>query len=185
MLAHPLTRAHLVALISFGVSCLGVFTVGFLPAAWTALALNYAFQTTSRLGMLVDLTAQLESSMNSVERVQHYTEQLEQERSYETPAGVLLPTAWPDRGEVVVSGLVVEYKADQPVLHGISFTVAPGEKVGIVGRTGSGKSSFMLALLRLIEAKEGTIVIDGVDISTLGLRDLRSRIAIIPQARPP
>jgi ABC-type multidrug transport system fused ATPase/permease subunit len=159
----------------------GVFTVGFIPAAWTALALNYAFTTTSRLGMLVDLTAQLESSMNSVERVQFYTNTVEQERAYETPAHVTLPRAWPDKGAVAVSGLVVAYTADLPVLHGISFTIAPKEKVGIVGRTGSGKSSLMLALLRLIEAEEGSIFIDGIDISTLGLRDLRSRIAIIPQ----
>ena len=67
------------------------------------------------------------------------------------------------------------------VLKGVSFEVEGGKKVGIVGRTGAGKSSFTLALFRIIEAEEGTILIDGIDIASIGLHDLRSKITIIPQ----
>ena len=67
------------------------------------------------------------------------------------------------------------------VLKGVSFEVEGGQKVGIVGRTGAGKSSFTLALFRIIEAEEGTILIDGIDIASIGLHDLRSKITIIPQ----
>ena len=67
------------------------------------------------------------------------------------------------------------------VLKGVSFEVEGGQKVGIVGRTGAGKSSFTLALFRIIEAEEGAILIDGIDIASIGLHDLRSKITIIPQ----
>jgi ABC-type multidrug transport system fused ATPase/permease subunit len=69
----------------------------------------------------------------------------------------------------------------EPVLKGVSFKVAPGEKVGIVGRTGSGKSSLIVTLFRLVEAYEGSITLDGQDLLGLGLEDVRSRIAAIPQ----
>ncbi len=67
------------------------------------------------------------------------------------------------------------------ILHGVSFVVSPGERIGVVGRTGAGKSSLMLALFRIIEAADGSILIDGQDISHLGLHDLRKKITIIPQ----
>jgi len=78
--------------------------------------------------------------------------------------------------------LEMRYREDLPlVLKGINLTFKPGEKVGIVGRTGAGKSSIMQALFRLVEPSSGSIVIDGIDTSTIGLADLRSRLAIIPQ----
>ena len=80
--------------------------------------------------------------------------------------------------------LSVRYRSDLPqVLKGISVHIAPGEKVGVAGRTGSGKSSLMLALFRIIEPESGSITIDGINIADIGLDDLRSRIAIIPQVR--
>ncbi|WCJ26437.1 ABC transporter C family member 10 [Euphorbia peplus] len=89
---------------------------------------------------------------------------------------------WPAVGRVEISNLKVKYRPNAPlVLHGISCTFEGGHKIGIVGRTGSGKTTLISALFRLVEPAEGKIVIDGIDISTIGLHDLRSRLAIIPQ----
>ena len=90
--------------------------------------------------------------------------------------------SWPDKGEVVLSDFDVRYRPDLDlVLKEVSVKIAPGEKVGIVGRTGAGKSSVALCLFRIIEAARGKILIDGVDIATIGLKDLRSKLTIIPQ----
>ncbi|KAJ1943542.1 Multidrug resistance-associated protein 5, partial [Linderina pennispora] len=92
------------------------------------------------------------------------------------------PENWPDKGKIEFVDYGMRYKgAAGRALDGISLTINPGEKLGIVGRTGAGKSSLVKALFRLVEAEQGKIVIDGVDISTLGLRELRSRLGIIPQ----
>lgn len=89
---------------------------------------------------------------------------------------------WPSRGDVEVKNLSVAYSPDlPPVLKAISFSVGAGQRIGIVGRTGAGKSSLTLALLRLIEPRHGSIHIDGVDISTIKVQSLRSKIAFIPQ----
>ncbi|XP_026193806.1 canalicular multispecific organic anion transporter 2 [Cyclospora cayetanensis] len=93
-----------------------------------------------------------------------------------------LPEGWPLEGAVEVRDLCVRYRPDLPlVLKGISFCIRSGERVGLVGRTGAGKSSLLVSLLRLVEPCGGSILIDGVDIQTVGLRFLRSRFAIIPQ----
>ncbi|KAG1834405.1 P-loop containing nucleoside triphosphate hydrolase protein [Suillus variegatus] len=139
---------------------------------------------------LVRVLAQLELDFNAVERVVEY---LGKSRP---------PAYWPSSdGQLVVENLVVRYSPDLPdVLKNISFVVQPSEKIGVVcrislerlaftivhyyrqvGRTGSGKSSLALSLLRMIEASAGRIVIDGIDISTIGLEDLRSRITIVSQ----
>ncbi|THH32259.1 hypothetical protein EUX98_g1936 [Antrodiella citrinella] len=129
---------------------------------------------------LVRVLAQLELDANSVERVIEYLEVPQ-----EAPAvtSVKPPAYWPSsNGELAVEKLVVKYAPDLPaVLHDLSFTVRPAEKLGIVGRTGSGKSTLALSLLRIVEASGGRILIDGIDISTLGLDDLRTRVTIISQ----
>ena len=89
---------------------------------------------------------------------------------------------WPSKGEVEVRGLDVAYSADLPlVLKNVSCVAQAGRRTGIVGRTGAGKSSLALSLLRLLEPQDGSIIIDGIDISTIKLQSLRSRIAFIPQ----
>src|SRR5437868_462248 len=94
------------------------------------------------------------------------------------------PAAWPTEGRIEVEDLVVAYAADlPPVLNGLTFSVNRNERVGVVGRTGAGKSSLTLALFRFLEARSGSIHIDGLDISKINLHDLRSRLAIIPQVR--
>uniref|UniRef100_A0A3Q3FJ42 Multidrug resistance-associated protein 1 n=1 Tax=Labrus bergylta TaxID=56723 RepID=A0A3Q3FJ42_9LABR len=93
-----------------------------------------------------------------------------------------LPAGWPTEGHIQIRGFSLRYRPDlEPAIRNISIDIQGGEKVGIVGRTGAGKSSLMLGLFRIIEAAEGNIFIDGVDVSKLGLHELRSRITIIPQ----
>ena len=94
-----------------------------------------------------------------------------------------LPENWPAKGKLEIVDLSMKYRDNLPlVLSKISFTVLPGQKIGICGRTGSGKSSMFVALFRIVEPQPGSkIVLDGVDVSTLGLRDLRSKMAMIPQ----
>ncbi|KAJ6575411.1 pleiotropic drug resistance ABC transporter [Mycena capillaripes] len=130
---------------------------------------------------LVKVAAQLELDFNSVERVIEYLDVPQ-----EAPAIVEKsrpPAYWPSSsGELVVDNLVVRYAPDlPPVLRNLSFTIKPSEKVGVVGRTGSGKSTLALSLLRMVEPMGGKIIVDGVDISKIGLEDLRTRITIVSQ----
>ncbi|KAF8972122.1 P-loop containing nucleoside triphosphate hydrolase protein [Flammula alnicola] len=107
---------------------------------------------------------------------------LEQEAPHEIPDRKP-PPEWPAKGAIEFKDLSMRYRPGLPnVLHGISMSIRGGEKIGIVGRTGAGKSSITLALLRIVEYA-GSITIDGVDISKIGLKDLRTNIGIIPQDR--
>uniref|UniRef100_A0A4W5PMC5 ATP-binding cassette, sub-family C (CFTR/MRP), member 10 n=1 Tax=Hucho hucho TaxID=62062 RepID=A0A4W5PMC5_9TELE len=102
----------------------------------------------------------------------------------EQPAGMLacLPTSWPEQGLVEFRGAVLSYREGLPnALDGVSLVVRHGEKVGVVGRTGSGKSTLFLALFRMVELNQGQILLDGVDTRQVGLAQLRSKLAIIPQ----
>ena len=90
--------------------------------------------------------------------------------------------SWPAEGRLEFRDVQLRYREGLDlVLKGISFAASPREKIGVVGRTGAGKSSLMLALFRLVELSGGSIIIDGIDISTIGLHDLRSKLSIIPQ----
>jgi ABC-type multidrug transport system fused ATPase/permease subunit len=115
--------------------------------------------------------------MNAAERVVEYSE-----LPTESLSGENAPAGWPYEGRVEVNDLVASYAADlPPVLKGLTFKVNQNERIGVVGRTGAGKSSLTLALFRFLEARSGSIHVDGVDISKIKLHDLRSRLAIIPQ----
>lgn len=117
--------------------------------------------------------------MNAAERVIEYSE-IPTEPADE---GHDAPVAWPTEGRIEVTNLVVAHTAGAPpVLKGLTFTVNSNERIGIVGRTGAGKTSLTMALFRLLEAQSGTIRIDGVDLSQIKLHDVRSRLDIIPQA---
>ncbi|KAJ7916795.1 P-loop containing nucleoside triphosphate hydrolase protein [Mycena leptocephala] len=92
------------------------------------------------------------------------------------------PANWPSTGKIICQDLSVRYALDLPnVLHGINFQVLPGEKIGVVGRTGSGKSTLALSFFRFVEASKGKLLIDDIDIASLGLTDLRRNLTIIPQ----
>ncbi|KAH8923770.1 P-loop containing nucleoside triphosphate hydrolase protein [Atractiella rhizophila] len=130
---------------------------------------------------LVKVLAQAELDFNSIERIKEYLD-LVQEAPAQRPE-TRLPAHWPSTsGGIDVENLSVRYSPDLPmVLKGISFSVKPGEKVGVVGRTGSGKSTLAMALLRIVEPMSGRILLDGIDVSTVGLDDLRNAITIISQ----
>jgi len=119
--------------------------------------------------------------MISSERVVQYS-QLDPEASFETlPPNQKPPEDWPSEGEIRMEDVVFRYSPELPlVLKNLSFSVRPSEKVGIVGRTGAGKSSLLSVLYRLAEPN-GQITIDGVDTKEIGLHDLRKKMSIIPQ----
>ena len=120
------------------------------------------------------------TQMVSAERVMGYCK-LESEASLETLPHTSPPPDWPNKGEIVLEDVSFQYSSELPlVLKGLSLTIHPGEKVGVVGRTGAGKSSLISVLYRLAEP-HGVVTIDGINTKTIGLHDLRKHISIIPQ----
>lgn len=150
-----------------------------INASIAGFALTFALNITSDMLYLVRRFTALELAMVGVERIKEYTEIQQEPPEIVEPRP---PAGWPYRGEVVVDNLCMRYAPELPrVLHGVSFKIEPGQKVGIVGSTGSGKSTMALSFFRFMEADEGSITIDGLDIAKIGLSDLRSRLTIIPQ----
>uniref|UniRef100_A0A8D0H1W3 ATP-binding cassette sub-family C member 5 n=1 Tax=Sphenodon punctatus TaxID=8508 RepID=A0A8D0H1W3_SPHPU len=154
---------------------------GQISPAYAGLAISYAVQLTGLFQFTVRLASETEARFTSVERINHYIKTL----SLEAPARIKNkspPPDWPQEGEVAFENAEMRYRENLPlVLKKVSFTIKPKEKIGIVGRTGSGKSSLGMALFRLVELSGGCIKIDGVKINDIGLADLRSKLSIIPQ----
>ncbi|CAH9078741.1 unnamed protein product [Cuscuta epithymum] len=150
-------------------------------ASTMGLLLSYALNITSLLTAVLRLASLAENSLNAVERVGTYID-----LPSEGPAVIESnrpPPAWPSAGSVQFEGVVLRYRPElPPVLHSISFTIRPTDKVGVVGRTGAGKSSMFNALFRLVELERGRIIIDDCDVSKFGLTDLRKVLGIIPQS---
>ncbi|KAJ8368111.1 hypothetical protein SKAU_G00081390 [Synaphobranchus kaupii] len=142
---------------------------------------DHHHQLTGLFQFTVRLASETEARFTSVERIHHYIQSL----ALEAPARIknkAPPPDWPQEGEVVFDGTEMRYRENLPlVLKKVSCTIRPKEKVGIVGRTGSGKSSLGVVLFRLVEPCGGSIKIDGVNICDIGLADLRSKLSIIPQ----
>ncbi|KAJ6438529.1 ABC transporter family protein [Purpureocillium lavendulum] len=164
-----------------------VFTVGILVVTSRfsvnpsigGLVLSYILAIVQMLQFSIRQLAEVENGMNAVERLRYYGSHLEEEAPLHT---VEVRETWPEKGEIVFDNVEMRYRDNLPlVLQGLSMHVRGGERIGIVGRTGAGKSSIMSTLFRLVEISSGSITIDGVNISTIGLYDLRSRLAIIPQ----
>ncbi|DAZ98872.1 TPA: hypothetical protein N0F65_002597 [Lagenidium giganteum] len=149
-------------------------------AGMVGVSLTYAFNVTSPLNWTVRVVSQLQTQMVSVERIQAFIE-LPSEAAFSTLT-TQPPAQWPSHGVVQFDNVSLRYRPDMPrVLNHVSFTIDAQEKIGIVGRTGAGKSSLLVALFRLAELDTGRITIDGIDVGQVGLHDLRGRIAIIPQ----
>lgn len=153
---------------------------GDFSAGLAALTLSYALQMSSALLDAVRDQADLELTMNSCERVSEYLG-IDQEAAYHIPDTKPLET-WPDVGKIEVNDICIRYADNLPmILKNVSFTVKGNEKVAIVGRTGAGKTTLSAAFFRILPLMNGSIHIDGVDIATLGLHELRSKISIISQ----
>uniref|UniRef100_A0A3B3U9L9 ATP binding cassette subfamily C member 3 n=1 Tax=Poecilia latipinna TaxID=48699 RepID=A0A3B3U9L9_9TELE len=151
-----------------------------LSPGLVGLSVSYALQVTMSLNWMVRMTSDLENNIVAVERVKEYSE-TKTEAPWEVEEKKP-PPEWPTQGNVEFNEYSVRYREGLDlVLRNITLSVKGGEKIGIVGRTGAGKSSMTLCLFRLLEAAGGEITIDGVKISEIGLHDLRSKLTIIPQ----
>lgn len=168
------------ALVAFFAGAFVVISVGKIDPGAAGLSLSYAITFTENVLWLVRLYSMNEQNMNSVERVKEYID-VEQEAATRI-AETQPPANWPSHGAVEFIGYTTRYRADlDPVLSDVTFKVRPGEKVGIVGRTGAGKSSLTLALFRGLEADSGKIIVDDIDIGLITLQHLRESITIVPQ----
>ncbi|KAI0405284.1 multidrug resistance-associated protein [Xylaria palmicola] len=167
-------------LVAFFAGVFVIFSLGKIDPGSAGLSLSYAIGFSENILWLIRLYAMNEQNMNSVERVKEYLD-VEQE-----PPAVIEknrpPLNWPAHGGVEFIGYSTRYRKELDlVLKQVSFKIQPRQKVGIVGRTGAGKSSLTLAIFRALEAEAGKILIDDVDISMIGLQDLRQAITIVPQ----
>ncbi|KAG8989939.1 hypothetical protein FRB93_003401 [Tulasnella sp. JGI-2019a] len=150
-----------------------------INASFAGFALAFASGVTNDLLFTVRRFVGLEQSMVAMERVKEFSELPQESAEFIEPRP---PASWPHEGAIQVENLVIKYAPDLPsVLHGLTFDITPRSKIGVLGRTGGGKSTLALSFFRFVEATEGKITIDGVDISKIGLTDLRSRLTIIPQ----
>ncbi|KAI9188154.1 Transporter of the ATP-binding cassette (ABC) [Blastocladiella emersonii ATCC 22665] len=166
-------------LLASAVALVVALQLGAIDAGWAGIALTYALGFCDSVLWITRIHAAVEMGMNAVERVFDMS-RIPSEAALVTSTRP--PANWPARGEIVADNVCLQYPgSERLVLDHVSFTVPAGSRVGIVGRTGAGKSSLTLALFRIVELLRGRITIDGVDTSRLGLADLRSRLTIIPQ----
>ncbi|KAK2865713.1 hypothetical protein Q7C36_001769 [Tachysurus vachellii] len=166
-------------LVVFFSALFAVISRDSLDSGLVGLSISYALNVTQTLNWLVRMTSELETNIVAVERVNEYTK-IENEAPWITDK--CPPKDWPTLGKIQFEDYKVRYRPELDlVLHGITCNIEDTEKIGIVGRTGAGKSSLTNCLFRIMEAAEGSISIDGINISTLGLHTLRSRLTIIPQ----
>ncbi|KAH9567461.1 hypothetical protein CY35_03G029200 [Sphagnum magellanicum] len=173
-------RMELLCSLVFSLSMVLVVLLpdGAISPSLSGLAVTYGLNL--NVNRIMWNLCKLQTKIIAVERIQQYTcipseAPLVIEKKRPSPT-------WPSRGTIELENLQIRYNAHSPlVLHGITCTFYGGKKVGIVGRTGSGKSTLIQAMFRVVEPAGGRIVLDGVDITSIGLHDLRSRLSIIPQ----
>lgn len=173
-----LTTIGVAIFLSSGLSLVATLHWTPLSAGVVGLVMSYASTISSYLSDVVKAAIHAEQESVVLERIFEFCE-----IEPEAPLKGKEPAAhWPNEGKITFSDYSTKYRDNlDPVLKEISFTINPREKVGVVGRTGAGKSSLTMALFRVIEASGGSISIDGEEISKIGLEDLRSRLSIIPQ----
>ncbi|KAK3695251.1 hypothetical protein B0T22DRAFT_526833 [Podospora appendiculata] len=145
----------------------GGIVFGGLDAAAAGFRLSFALRYSNALKRVLQSATSVELGFNACERILEYAD---------------MPSAWPSAGRIEVDSLTAGYAPSlPPVLKNLNFSIGPGERIGIVGRTGAGKTSLAAVLFRLLDPRNGCVRIDDVDISTLKPTQLRSRLAIIPQ----
>lgn len=169
-----------IILAAAGFAIISVATGSSLSAGLVGLSMSYALQITQSLNWIVRQTVEVETNIVSVERVLEYA-RLPSEAP-EVVSKHRPKISWPANGAVDFSNYSTRYRPGLDlVLRNINLHIESHEKIGVVGRTGAGKSSLTLALFRIIEPATGHISIDDLNTSTIGLLDLRQRLAIIPQ----
>ena len=169
------------ALVVLAIAILGKTTKVMSPSQYGP-ALACAVVLTYIMNPLVKATIAIESEMSSVERLQEFSERLPKDAATNLPTDPAEGT-WPSRGEIIFNGVEAAYPSHpgKPVLKDVNIRIQPGTTVFVVGRTGSGKSTLLSALLRLLELDKGHVLVDGEDISKLGVHTLRRGIELIPQ----
>lgn len=168
--------------ISFFAACYIVLADQSIGVGRTGLALMYSFLLPYFFGMLAMIASFIKTLLTSLERLMEYRN-LPQEAPRHVPGDKQLrETGWPDKGEIVYQNAALQYREGLGLaLKDLTLTIAGGTKVGVVGRTGAGKSSLLALTFRLVEPFAGKVMVDGVDSSTIGLKALRKAITIIPQ----
>tara|TARA_R110002050_G_scaffold269817_5_gene412248 strand:- start:35 stop:694 length:660 start_codon:yes stop_codon:yes gene_type:complete len=177
---RQVTLCAIITLVACTLANLSAFNIfmGSIPVALLAVCVNYAMSTAETFKWFVMTAARTEAHMSQAERIFEYCDLKEEDELHKE--GV--DTEWPTRGEVEFDHVCLRYAGSaQETLSDICFKIGGGMKVGIVGRTGAGKSSLLVALMRIFEITGGCIRVDNVKLSDVGLHDVRKRISIIPQ----
>ncbi|RAL15778.1 ABC bile acid transporter [Aspergillus homomorphus CBS 101889] len=170
-------RINVLGAVFSTVTALAVVNRPGVTGSMAGFALVFTNHLSFALVSLSRAYSTLEMDLNGVERILEYSDILTEDTK-----GKEAPPSWPKQGSISFTRLSAGYFPDSPaVLQDINFHVTSGQRVGIVGRTGAGKSTLALTLFRFLEAREGSITIDGLDISTIRLATLRNRLAMIPQ----
>jgi ABC-type multidrug transport system fused ATPase/permease subunit len=169
------------AVVAFAIAAFAAASGDFVRGSFIGVALSFSIEMTNFLKHMVRMLAQTEMQMNAVERLMHYETEIEPEAE-DVLEEDSTPASWPTEGAVDFNDVHMRYRDGPLVLKGLDVHIRPHEKIGIVGRTGAGKSTIANVLFRVCELESGSITIDGVDIKTLGLDRLRGdALAIIPQ----
>jgi ABC-type multidrug transport system fused ATPase/permease subunit len=152
----------------------------YLTPGQVGLAISYTLMTPIYLQWVVRFWSALEMYFNAVERVLHYSHL--QPESESTSESAVVDSQWPSKGDIEIVHLSVTYhRSLEPVLRDLTLTIAHGQKIGICGRTGSGKSTLVNAIFRLADTASGHIKLNGIDIASLEPHFLRSRLTAVPQ----
>ncbi|KAL5011002.1 hypothetical protein ScPMuIL_013307 [Solemya velum] len=167
-------------IVIFGAAMFAVYSKGSISGSIVGLSISYALEITQTLNWFVRMTSEFETKVIAIERIKDYSDHpreaeliLEDKRPH---------PSWPDSGVVEFKNYSTRYREGlELVLKNITAHIKSGEKVGVVGRTGGGKSSLTISLFRLIEPANGSIVIDDIDVCSMGLHDLRTKLTILPQ----
>jgi len=167
-------------LITFFACIFAILARDTLTAGLVGLSISYSLSVSGSLNWFVTMSSEFESNITSIERIKEYCNTPhEAEWSIEANKP---DKEWPNKGHIQFNKYSLKYREDLDyVLNDLNIDIKPGEKIGIVGRTGAGKSSLTLGLFRMIEHHVGEIIIDNVNIHSIGLHDLRQKITIIPQ----
>ncbi|KAH8701117.1 putative ABC multidrug transporter [Talaromyces proteolyticus] len=152
---------------------------GSISAGYVGVALFNIIQFSQSIKLLITFWTTLETHIGSIARVKIFNETVKSED--EPGENGMVPPEWPGQGAIELKSVSAGYRPDEPILRNISISIRSGEKIGICGRTGSGKSSLVLAIFRMIELSGGSISIDGIDLTTIPRQEIRSRITGVAQ----